>query len=80
MGPVFRRKTEFSDKNMKNKNENWEPYERLVYDQEMRDLWHGLQQAVTRKDLFWIFFYIDRLSTVYSEQQAAKHLPVVQIT
>ncbi len=45
-----------------------------------KEMWVGLQNAVSRRDIFWIFFYADQLATVWAHKRAAEtlqELPIV---
>jgi len=57
----------YSDKNSKNKYFNTADLE----------LWKGLDAAVSRRDLFWIFYYVHELSTARLLREAKQHLPVI---
>jgi len=34
--------------------------------------WIGLQRAVMRRDLFWVFFYADQLATFWAIKKASQ--------
>jgi len=41
-------------------------------DAEELQLWQGMDRAVARRDLFWIFYYAHQLSTAWAVKQASK--------
>jgi len=67
MGSLPVGKSEFSGKN-----------QNMKLTPEIMQLWHNLAAAVERRDLFWVFFYADQLSTAWALQRAANTIPVVQ--
>jgi len=42
------------------------------------ELWANLIKAAARRDLFWVFFYAEQLSTVWAVERASKVLPVIK--
>lgn len=43
------------------------------------ELWRALQRTVDRRDLFWVFFYADQLSTLWARKRAKEVIPVIQL-
>jgi len=42
------------------------------------EMWQMLDRAAQRRDLFWIFYYADQLSTLYCQKRAGSLLPVIK--
>jgi len=42
------------------------------------EFWKGLENAVARRQLFWVFYYAKQLSTAVITRQASRHLPVIE--